>query len=141
MLSKALKLFFPCKVEIVASTLQPPSTVHTFTFSLLTPSDRELGLPSTLAGNGGVAAGRSDCDVRSSVYSVGGIGRGGGHHGPGGMRMGMANAGRQLRTSNPDQPGATTPWSRTDGETENDLEGEGETDTGGISESDWEAVE
>jgi len=48
-----------------------------------------------------------------------------------------------LRTSNPDQPGATTPWSGTDGETEgddfeNELEGEGETDTGGISESDWE---
>lgn len=34
MLSKALKLSFTREVEIVASTLQPASTVHTFTFSL-----------------------------------------------------------------------------------------------------------
>ncbi|KIP11944.1 hypothetical protein PHLGIDRAFT_98631 [Phlebiopsis gigantea 11061_1 CR5-6] len=44
MLSKALKLSFPREVEIIASTLQPASTVHTFTFNLpssstpLTPS-------------------------------------------------------------------------------------------------------
>lgn len=34
MLSKALKLSFTREVEIVASTLQPASTVHTFTFAL-----------------------------------------------------------------------------------------------------------
>ncbi|KAI0932188.1 hypothetical protein AcW2_000881 [Taiwanofungus camphoratus] len=38
MLSKALKLSFPREVEIVASTLQPASTVHTFTFTLPAPS-------------------------------------------------------------------------------------------------------
>ncbi|EIN13751.1 hypothetical protein PUNSTDRAFT_59127, partial [Punctularia strigosozonata HHB-11173 SS5] len=38
MLSKALKLSFTREVEIVASTLQPASTVHTFTFNLPTPS-------------------------------------------------------------------------------------------------------
>jgi hypothetical protein len=77
--------------EVLGSTVSPgaipTSTVHTFTFSLPTPPDHELGLPSTLAGNGGGAAGRSDRDVRSAVYSAttGGIGRGGVHHGPGGM--------------------------------------------------------
>src|SRR5271170_2645353 len=89
MLSKALKLSFTREVEIVASTLQPPSTVHTFTFSLPTPPDRELGLPSTLAGNGGGVAGRSDRDVRSSVYSATTGGGRGGPHGPGGMMSGM----------------------------------------------------
>ena len=34
MLSKALKLSFTREVEIIASTLQPASTVHTFTFQL-----------------------------------------------------------------------------------------------------------
>lgn len=34
MLSKSLKLSFPREVEIIASTLQPASTVHTFTFQL-----------------------------------------------------------------------------------------------------------
>ncbi|KIJ26929.1 hypothetical protein M422DRAFT_191607 [Sphaerobolus stellatus SS14] len=34
MLSKTLKLSFPREVEIVASTLQPASTVHTFTYSI-----------------------------------------------------------------------------------------------------------
>ncbi|KZT02704.1 uncharacterized protein LAESUDRAFT_684942, partial [Laetiporus sulphureus 93-53] len=38
MLSKALKLSFPREVEIIASTLQPASTVHTFTFTLPAPS-------------------------------------------------------------------------------------------------------
>ncbi|EGO04806.1 hypothetical protein SERLA73DRAFT_100669 [Serpula lacrymans var. lacrymans S7.3] len=38
MLSKALKLSFTREVEIVASTLQPASTVHTFTFTLATPA-------------------------------------------------------------------------------------------------------
>lgn len=39
MLSKALKLSFTREVEIIASTLQPASTVHTFTFTLPTVSD------------------------------------------------------------------------------------------------------
>ncbi|KZT61490.1 hypothetical protein CALCODRAFT_491314 [Calocera cornea HHB12733] len=34
MLAKALKLSFPKEVEIIASTLQPASTIHTFTFTL-----------------------------------------------------------------------------------------------------------
>lgn len=34
MLSKALKLSFPREVEIVAATLQPASTTHTFTFQI-----------------------------------------------------------------------------------------------------------
>lgn len=34
MLSKALKLSFTREVEVIASTLQPASTVHTFTFTL-----------------------------------------------------------------------------------------------------------
>lgn len=38
MLSKALKLSFTREVEIIASTLQPASTVHTFTFTLPTVS-------------------------------------------------------------------------------------------------------
>ena len=39
MLSKSLKLSFTREVEIIASTLQPPSTVHTFTFQLPGTSD------------------------------------------------------------------------------------------------------
>ncbi|KAI0285313.1 hypothetical protein BGY98DRAFT_1092930 [Russula aff. rugulosa BPL654] len=38
MLSKALKLSFTREVEIIASTLQPASTVHTFSFTLPAPS-------------------------------------------------------------------------------------------------------
>ncbi|KAI0321341.1 AEX-3 domain-containing protein [Amylostereum chailletii] len=38
MLSKALKLSFTREVEIIASTLQPASTVHTFSFNLPAPS-------------------------------------------------------------------------------------------------------
>jgi len=53
MLSKALKLSFTREVEIIASTLQPPSTVHSFTF--------------TLPNSSGV--GRSATDLRSSVYT------------------------------------------------------------------------
>ncbi|KAJ7071033.1 DENN domain-containing protein [Mycena amicta] len=34
MLSKALKLSFTREVEVIASTLQPPSTIHTFQFTL-----------------------------------------------------------------------------------------------------------
>ncbi|KIM25078.1 hypothetical protein M408DRAFT_26482 [Serendipita vermifera MAFF 305830] len=89
MLSKALKLSFTREVEIIASTLQPASTVHTFTFSLPTPAPSD-----TLdMGGVGVGAGRSAVDVRSSVYSapngrgtMSGIlaGPGGGGMGPGG---------------------------------------------------------
>ena len=39
MLSKALKLSFTREVEIIASTLQPASSVHTFTFQLPTGFD------------------------------------------------------------------------------------------------------
>ena len=53
MLSKALKLSFTREVEIIASTLQPPSTVHCFTFTLPTSS----------------GVGRSASDLRSSVYT------------------------------------------------------------------------
>ncbi|KAK0456595.1 DENN domain-containing protein [Armillaria borealis] len=38
MLSKALKLSFTREVEVIASTLQPASTIHTFTFTLPAPS-------------------------------------------------------------------------------------------------------
>ena len=54
MLSKALKLSFTREVEVIASTLQPPSTVHSFTF--------------TLPNSTGVT-GRSASDLRSSVYT------------------------------------------------------------------------
>ncbi|KDQ63546.1 hypothetical protein JAAARDRAFT_29564 [Jaapia argillacea MUCL 33604] len=56
MLSKALKLSFTREVEIIASTLQPPSTVHTFTFTLPAPSTPLAPTPS-----GGL--------LRSSVFS------------------------------------------------------------------------
>jgi len=54
MLSKSLKLSFTREVEIIASTLQPPSTVHCFTFTLPTSSG---------------VTGRSASDLRSSVYT------------------------------------------------------------------------
>ena len=56
MLSKALKLSFTREVEIIASTLQPPSTVNCFTFTL----------PNS---NSGGVTGRSASDLRSSVYT------------------------------------------------------------------------
>ncbi|EJD03960.1 uncharacterized protein FOMMEDRAFT_106299 [Fomitiporia mediterranea MF3/22] len=51
MLSKTLKLSFTREVEIIASTLQPASTVHTFTFNLPAPST-PLAPPSTLGFSG-----------------------------------------------------------------------------------------
>ncbi|GJJ09686.1 hypothetical protein Clacol_003910 [Clathrus columnatus] len=54
MLSKTLKLSFPREVEIVASTLQPASTVHTFTFNV--PNSASSSIP------GGV--------FRSSIFSA-----------------------------------------------------------------------
>ncbi|OBZ79713.1 hypothetical protein A0H81_01119 [Grifola frondosa] len=47
MLSKALKLSFTREVEIIASTLQPASTVHNFTFTLPAPSTPLASSPST----------------------------------------------------------------------------------------------
>ncbi|KAI0778202.1 AEX-3 domain-containing protein [Trametes elegans] len=47
MLSKALKLSFTREVEIIASTLQPASTVHTFTFNLPAPATPLAPSPST----------------------------------------------------------------------------------------------
>ncbi|OCH96149.1 hypothetical protein OBBRIDRAFT_883404 [Obba rivulosa] len=47
MLSKALKLSFTREVEIIASTLQPASTVHTFTFTLPAPATPLASSPST----------------------------------------------------------------------------------------------
>ncbi|KAG8741009.1 hypothetical protein FRC10_003468 [Ceratobasidium sp. 414] len=45
MLSKALKLSFPREVEIVAATLQPASTTHTFTFQI--PANASSGVPQS----------------------------------------------------------------------------------------------
>ncbi|KAI0825117.1 AEX-3 domain-containing protein [Trametes gibbosa] len=47
MLSKALKLSFTREVEIIASTLQPASTVHNFSFNLPAPSTPLAPSPST----------------------------------------------------------------------------------------------
>ncbi|KAL4069616.1 hypothetical protein V8B97DRAFT_597959 [Scleroderma yunnanense] len=46
MLSKTLKLSFPREIEIIASTLQPASTVHTFTFTLPAPATPLAPVPS-----------------------------------------------------------------------------------------------
>ncbi|KAH7883590.1 DENN domain-containing protein [Phlebopus sp. FC_14] len=48
MLSKALKLSFTREVEIIASTLQPASTIHTFTFTLPAPSTPLAPVPSDI---------------------------------------------------------------------------------------------
>ncbi|KAH7930967.1 hypothetical protein BV22DRAFT_1108857 [Leucogyrophana mollusca] len=49
MLSKALKLSFTREVEIIASTLQPASTIHTFTFTLPAPSTPLAPAPPSTA--------------------------------------------------------------------------------------------
>lgn len=54
------QLSFTREVEIIASTLQPASTVHTFTFTLPAPSNAPLAPPSTL----GLSA------LRNSVLSA-----------------------------------------------------------------------
>ncbi|KAG6842211.1 hypothetical protein C0991_000181 [Blastosporella zonata] len=46
MLSKALKLSFTREVEVIASTLQPASTIHTFTFTLPAPTTPLAPTPS-----------------------------------------------------------------------------------------------
>ncbi|KAG8982933.1 hypothetical protein FRB90_006452, partial [Tulasnella sp. 427] len=56
MLSKSLKLSFPREVEIIASTLQPASTIHSFTFSV--PTTRDLTAPV------------SSSHLRASVFST-----------------------------------------------------------------------
>ncbi|KAI9572960.1 DENN domain-containing protein [Boletus coccyginus] len=48
MLSKALKLSFMREVEIIASTLQPASTIHSFTFTLPAPSTPLAPAPSEI---------------------------------------------------------------------------------------------
>ncbi|TFY73376.1 hypothetical protein EWM64_g10636, partial [Hericium alpestre] len=58
MLSKTLKLSFTREVEIIASTLQPASTVHTFSFTLPAPST-----PLAPSASSGL--------LRSSVLSAG----------------------------------------------------------------------
>ncbi|KIO33535.1 hypothetical protein M407DRAFT_3872 [Tulasnella calospora MUT 4182] len=56
MLSKSLKLSFPREVEIIASTLQPASTIHSFTFSV--PTSRDLTAPASAS------------QLRASVFST-----------------------------------------------------------------------
>ncbi|KAG8909888.1 DNA polymerase zeta, partial [Tulasnella sp. 408] len=56
MLSKSLKLSFPREVEIIASTLQPASTIHSFTFSV--PTTRDLTAPASAS------------HLRASVFST-----------------------------------------------------------------------
>ncbi|KAJ6610915.1 AEX-3 domain-containing protein [Mycena sp. CBHHK59/15] len=46
MLSKALKLSFTREVEVIASTLQPASTIHTFSFTLPAPNTPLAPTPS-----------------------------------------------------------------------------------------------
>ncbi|KAH7104405.1 AEX-3 domain-containing protein [Auriculariales sp. MPI-PUGE-AT-0066] len=48
LLSKALKFSFPTEIEIIASTLQPVSTVHNFSFTLPVTSASHTDLPSTI---------------------------------------------------------------------------------------------
>ncbi|KAL6309956.1 AEX-3 domain-containing protein [Sparassis latifolia] len=60
MLSKALKLSFTREIEIIASTLQPASTVHTFTFTLPAPSTPLAPCASTDLLRASVLSGNSD---------------------------------------------------------------------------------
>ncbi|KAI0732408.1 AEX-3 domain-containing protein [Fomitopsis betulina] len=67
MLSKALKLSFPREVEIIASTLQPASTVHTFTYTLPAPATPLAPSASTDMLRASVMTANSD--PRSSIIS------------------------------------------------------------------------
>ncbi|CAL1695802.1 unnamed protein product [Somion occarium] len=67
MLSKALKLSFTREVEIIASTLQPASTVHNFTFTLPAPSTPLAPNSSTDMLRASVLSGTTD--PRSSVLT------------------------------------------------------------------------
>ncbi|CAA7265804.1 unnamed protein product [Cyclocybe aegerita] len=64
MLSKALKLSFTREVEVIASTLQPASTIHTFTFTLPAPN---TPLAPTPSGDLLRASVLSNADNRSSA--------------------------------------------------------------------------
>ncbi|KAF8974034.1 AEX-3 domain-containing protein [Flammula alnicola] len=64
MLSKALKLSFTREVEVIASTLQPASTIHTFTFNLPAPN---TPLAPTPSGDLLRASVLSNADNRSSA--------------------------------------------------------------------------
>ncbi|TFY51918.1 hypothetical protein EVJ58_g10308 [Rhodofomes roseus] len=67
MLSKALKLSFPREVEIIASTLQPASTVHTFTYTLPAPATPLAPSASTDLLRASVMT--SNSDPRASLLS------------------------------------------------------------------------
>ncbi|KAH8100713.1 DENN domain-containing protein [Cristinia sonorae] len=67
MLSKALKLSFTREVEIIASTLQPASTVHNFTFTLPAPSTPLAPMASTDLLRASVLT--ANTDPRSSVLT------------------------------------------------------------------------
>ncbi|KAF8807403.1 DENN domain-containing protein [Phlegmacium glaucopus] len=64
MLSKALKLSFTREVEVIASTLQPASTIHIFTFTLPAPN---TPLAPTPSGDLLRASVLSNADNRSSA--------------------------------------------------------------------------
>ncbi|KAI0756974.1 AEX-3 domain-containing protein [Daedaleopsis nitida] len=66
MLSKALKLSFTREVEIIASTLQPASTVHNFTFNLPAPPTPLAPSPSTDVLRASVLT--TNTDVSSYAY-------------------------------------------------------------------------
>ncbi|KAI0814978.1 AEX-3 domain-containing protein [Irpex lacteus] len=68
MLSKALKLSFTREVEIIASTLQPASTVHNFTFNLPAPSTPLAPTASTDLLRASVLS-TTNSDPRSSVVT------------------------------------------------------------------------
>ncbi|CAL1695803.1 unnamed protein product [Somion occarium] len=63
MLSKALKLSFTREVEIIASTLQPASTVHNFTFTLPAPSTPLAPNSSTDMLRASVLSGTTDAET------------------------------------------------------------------------------
>ncbi|KAI0094887.1 AEX-3 domain-containing protein [Irpex rosettiformis] len=68
MLSKALKLSFTREVEIIASTLQPASTVHNFTFNLPAPSTPLAPTASTDLLRASVLS-TTNSDPRSSIMT------------------------------------------------------------------------
>ncbi|KAG8969069.1 hypothetical protein FRC05_001222 [Tulasnella sp. 425] len=107
MLSKSLKLSFPREVEIIASTLQPASTIHSFTFSV--PTTRDLTAPASAS------------QLRASVFStttaasgtVGDrnsyLGHPGMSHGmhlgiPGGSHIGLAPPELDVNSTDPNNP-------------------------------------
>ncbi|KAI0033185.1 AEX-3 domain-containing protein, partial [Vararia minispora EC-137] len=69
MLSKALKLSFTREVEIVASTLQPASTVHSFSFSLPAPASSLAPATSTTLLRQSALSAASSADRPTSAVS------------------------------------------------------------------------